>query len=559
MSDHLLDPLVSEVILRICGNLTTPFSQRVRKHIEAREWDSIAKLRVDPHCYDDAETYWGDSVVGNLLRKMVDLPTSFDRKAVATQGFFASEKRCFRTNQRLGTYIHGTNMEPDVHVREYFARARGACRRILGVAPLPGDFEGRFGPGATFGDRGDLTTIPDKMTSSPTLTDDALPLWGIPWANTAWARAASSLDRSPEFVRGNRFTTVPKDCTKHRGIAIEPSVNLFYQLGIGRYIRNRLGRAGINLAKGQSIHRRVAREASITGDFATLDLSNASDTICTSLVKLVLPPDWFELLNSLRSPYTLVEGKWVLLEKFSSMGNGFTFELETLIFLCLILAVPRRDAWVPGKNVFVYGDDMIIPTRAWKDVYAVLEFCGLEVNKEKSYVYGQFRESCGGDYFCGVDVRPLYLGESPREPQQLISLANGIRNLSKGIESRTLVLRRAWFAVLDSLPSGIRACRGPQDLGDLVVHDDESHWNYKWRAGIRYFKSYAPASRRVIGWWGFADEVVLASALFGVSSGGESDHITDSSLSHPRIPWRETGVIPRDAVTGFHIAWVPHS
>jgi len=133
-----------------------------------------------------------------------------------------------------------------------------------------------------------------------------------------------------------------------------------------------------------------------------LDLKNASDSVARRLVELLLPKRWFEVLNDLRSPTTLIGNQVVLLEKFSSMGNGFTFELETLVFLAIVLAL--NPAHKAGKNVFVYGDDIICPTRSSSDVIAALSFFGMTVNKEKSFTYGMFRESCGRDYFNGAQT-----------------------------------------------------------------------------------------------------------------------------------------------------------
>jgi hypothetical protein len=329
---------------------------------------------------------------------------------------------------------------------------------------------------------------------------------------------------------------------------VEPSINLFYQLGYGGVLRRRLLDAGINLRDGQMIHRQVACDASKEGTFATLDLKNASDSISRRLVELLLPRRWFEVLDDLRSPTTLVNNKVVVLEKFSSMGNGFTFELETLIFLGLCLALdPAHKA---GENVFVYGDDIIVPTESSKGVIAALEFFGLTINREKSFTDGLFRESCGGDYFNGEDVRPHFLKESPNEPQQLISLANGIHRL--GLSDHKAVyrhreLRRFWLSIVDALPVGLRCILGPKDLGDIVLHsNDEERWKHRWRGSIRYLRCYRPARFKRIPWFHWHPEVVLASALYGIGDepGGKTP---------------EQGVTPRDAVTGYKLGWVPYS
>jgi hypothetical protein len=529
---------VEKAILRLYEDLATPTSLKCFMLYKSGEWDQLSAMRVDPKHYLDSESYWRDASAVGILRKLEELPTSFDREAKAHELFQQSEVECFRTNHRLYPYLCPGLPNTDVDVIAFIERARKITKRILG--PCPDLIDGKFGPGATFGDKGLLTTVPDKMSSVPTITTDAWP-FHFPWTGTLWAQACASSGKSPLYVQGNRFTTVPKDCEKRRGIAVEPSINVFYQLGYGRILRKRLRGAGIDLANGQDIHRRVAREASIRGHLCTMDLSNASDTISRNLVKLLLPPAWYEVLNDLRSKKTFINGRWRLLEKFSSMGNGFTFELETLIFLSLILALdPEGQKLIPGSSVFVFGDDIIVPVESAKDVMSCLSFFGMTVNKSKTYVDGPFRESCGGDFFLGEDVRPHFIKESPYEPQHLISLANGLKRLSGRKISRSCHTNRAWFSVLDALPVAIRDLRGPEDLGDLCVHDVEERWRFRWRSSIRYFRCYRPARFRKVSWQNFKPEVTLAAAIYGV-------------------PWNNGSIIPRDAVTGYKIGWVARS
>lgn len=526
---------VEKAVLRLFEDLATPTSLKVSLLYKYGEWDQLASVKLDPRHYLDSEGYWRDATSVNLLRKLVDLPTSFDRKAIAEESFIACEKECLRTNYRLYPYLAPGLPDTSEGVLRHIDSARKAIARILG--PCPDIIDGRFGPGATFGDKGLLSTIPDKMSSEPTLTSDA---WSFhfPWSGTLWAKACASSGKSVNFVPGNRFTTVPKDCEKERGIAVEPSINVFYQLGYGRVIRARLKNCGIDLQHGQDIHRQVACEASIRGHLCTMDLSNASDTISRNLVKLLLPSRWFQVLDDLRSKKTFFKGHWHLLEKFSSMGNGFTFELETLIFLGLLLGL--APGLIPGKDLFVYGDDIIFPSELSNDVMACLSFFGMTVNKRKTFVNGPFRESCGGDYFLGVDVRPHFLKESPNEPQQLISLANGLRRLSRGSKDRSRHTHRAWLSILDALPSSIRNLRGPERLGDLLVHDNEERWQFRWRSSIRYFRIYRPAKYRKVSWQNFRSDVTLAAAVYGV-------------------PWNNGAIIPRDSVLGYKLGWAPSS
>lgn len=556
MTHNSLPHDVERVVNALCEDLATPISLGVYLRVKYGCWDDLASMQVDPKHYVDAERYWADAQAVSLLRKCQDLPTSIDRKAVALENFWACEHMCFRTNDRLRPYLYGEAYAPeDAGIYKFILRVRKIVKQILG--PCPDLKDGRFGPGATFGDRGLKTTVPDKMSSRPTLTSEAV--WFMfPWTGTAWAKACASLGQDPEFIRGNRFTTVPKDCTKDRGIAVEPSINVFYQLAYGQLMKDRLFRAGLtsfsrfqsDKLNAQIIHKRVACEASIRGHFASIDLSNASDTVCSNLVELLLPAGWFEVLSTLRSPFTLVQGRWVKLEKFSSMGNGYTFELETVLFAAICMAAVEASSVTPilGENVFVFGDDLLVPTQSADSVIAVLRYLGFVPNAKKTFVSGPFRESCGGDFFDGVDVRPYFLKEFPREPQQFIAMANGLRRVIGSADNscvRHLSVRRAWFCILDALPSSIRRLRGPEGLGDLCIHDEQIRWQVRWRNSIRYVRVYRPARFRRVSWDHFDGSVVLASGLYGA---GDTERQK-----------RSEGVTPRDAVTGYKVGWVPHS
>lgn len=570
---------VERGILRFFEDVSTPRSLTAAMLLKYREWDQLASLKVDPLQYSDSHAYWLDASVSSLLKKCQDLPTTFDRKAVAIENFELGERDCFRTNQRLYPYIDDLRGCPTRGaeiggLHEIISTARKIIADILGPCPdgprerkffevpteggrrkefFTSEGFGRFGPGATYGDRGKLTTVPDKMSSSPTFSSGAWP-WLFQWSGTAWASACAAHQRSPVSVRGNRFTTVPKDCRKDRGIAVEPSINLFYQLEYGKILKKRLHAAGINLRDGQDIHRRLACEASIKGHLATIDLKNASDSISSRLVELLLPSRWYECLSSLRSPTTLIGGRVRHLEKFSSMGNGYTFELETLLFLAICLAVdPAHKA---GENVFVYGDDIIVPTESSNVVIRALNFFGMTVNVDKTFTTGYFRESCGGDYFKGSAVRPHHIESAPNEPQHLYALANGIYRMGlcdpHALE-RHSVLRRFRLVVIDGLPRNLRYNFGPSGLGDIVLHsDDYSCWSTRWRSSIRYIRCYRPAVFIRIPWKYWLPDVVLATILFGI--GDERGGRDRQGQIRP-----ELGVTPRDAVAGFKVGWVPFS
>jgi len=532
---------ISGIVFKLLEDLNTPRSLSVFLLIKNGEYGQLVNLDVDPLHYNSPDSFRSDAIATDLLRKCAGLPTGINTREVAIKTFFDTERICCNSNIRFLRHIHNGPFESpdDMRVHSFYARVKERIRLILGT--LPSSLDGRFGPGATFNDRGQRSVVLDKMSSHATITSGARCLLGF-YHQTAWSRSQVSdplFKSDPLTIRGNRFLTVPKNAETDRGIAVEPSINGYFQLGVGSLIRKRLNRLGIDLQHGQSLHRLLACKSSYDGSLATMDLTSASDTICRQLVRFLLPVDWFSLLDSLRSPTTLVDGRIVALEKFSSMGNGYTFELETLIFCALALECASSlniDVQI-GSNLSVYGDDIIVPTELFKPLRAVLNYSGFSLNEKKSFGSGLFRESCGGDFFHGVPVRAHFIKEIPHEPQHIITLANGIRKLAThDVDSHLFDPRflRAWFRALELLPSNVRRLRGPAALGDLVIHDLPEFWVTRTRSSIRQILVYHPVPRVIpLARWG--PNVQFAAALYGISS---------------------AGVTPRGGVSGYRNRWV---
>lgn len=568
-----MDEQIAMLSRTLCADLDTPISLGVYLRMKYGEWDSYLAMRPVPHNYLDNSTgalqYFKDAQAIELLRKYPDLPVRIDRKQVAIDGFYAAEMQCYRTNQRLRPFLENFGLTP-LHERifPFVDDVRKIVRKILG--PLPADLRLRFGPGATFESKGhphaSRFTVADKMSMRLALTPGASDL-AVYIYQSAWGRAilqANPHMSAPVFTRGNRFTTVDKDATKDRGICIEPGGNVALQLAAGRVLRSRLKRFGIDLNNGQMLHRALARSGSLAGTLATCDLSSASDTVAHGLVKLFLPEEWYDLLSSLRSPMTWMpkskgkQGGWVRLEKFSSMGNGFTFELETLIFAAITSVASKS---LIGTNVFVFGDDIIYPARASADVLAALRYFGFTPNERKSFHDGPFRESCGGDYFAGFSVRPYYLDKTLDKPSDWISAVNGLRRAADQISLDCY--RRTRNRALAQLPAFIRRLRGPSALGDLVIHDKPELWQCVVRNSIRYVRVWRPVLSGV-RLSVFHPAVQLATALYG-SAEGERTNTLQRCLAAledrplPEVGYRDATLMPRNAVTGFRTGRVAFS
>jgi hypothetical protein len=227
-------------------------------------------------------------------------------------------------------------------------------------------------------------------------------------------------------------------------------------------------------------NQEMACRGSIDGSLATIDLSSASDTVARELVRFLLPHEWFERLDLCRSKVGLLDGEWLRYEKFSSMGNGYTFELETLIFWSLAVSCVKLLELDPFE-VRVYGDDIIVPSKAYDYLIEVLTFCGFTANSSKSFREGPFRESCGKDFYDGLEVRPFFQKESLDGVETLFRLANGIRRAANrrvhglGCDA---ILRRPWLSVVKALPRTIaQNLKVPAHAGDsdgLCSNWDES-------------------------------------------------------------------------------------
>ncbi len=542
-------PLI-DVALSVMEGLDCAHSLSVAIMLRYGEWDQLVAMRADPAQFLTATEYSAAAGACAFLKKTPDLPTTADLDSITLEKWWWAERECFKTNRRLDPYIDRGQAclltGVDAFFGDFIEKVKSTILSIIGYGP-PSLVEGRFGPGATVSDVSTHVTVCDKMSSTPSLTPGAIG-YLFPWTGTAWAKASAALGRRPTFVRGNKYFTVPKDSSSHRACGKEPSLNVFYQLGLGRALRTRLRDSGIDLDSNQNVHKQVACASSKTGEFCTIDLSSASDCVSTALVELLMPPKWARALFDLRSPTTeMPDGKTVVLEKFSSMGNGYTFELETVLFLGIVLScVPQSKA---GKDVLVYGDDIICRSEYGRLAISALKWFGFTPNLKKTFLEGNFRESCGGDFFAGLAVRGHYVKKVPNEPQDYISLANGIRRLahqSGMADYRRRLLRRAWFKTLDCVPTQVRRCKGPEWLGDLVIHDSEEFWETRWRGQLRYVRVYRPASFHEVRFDGFAYDVMWASALYGVFL---------HPPERPRGPGENRVFRSRGSVRGYKVGW----
>jgi hypothetical protein len=233
-----------------------------------------------------------------------------------------------------------------------------------------------------------------------------------------------SSEMGHEIVHGSKLSFVPKSSEISRTICTEPVLNMLFQKGIASVIESRLRQVfGIDLSTQPDRNRELAQLGSVTQRFGTIDLKSASDSMSNALIRKVFPRDFHHWLYLTRSDYTTLPGGASLeLHMVSSMGNAFTFPLQTALFACLVKAVYRnlgiklrRPSFrVSGNidtvgNFAVFGDDIIVVSEAYDLMNRMLSILGFTVNLDKSFNEGPFRESCGHDYYLGCNVRGVYV------------------------------------------------------------------------------------------------------------------------------------------------------
>lgn len=213
---------------------------------------------------------------------------------------------------------------------------------------------------------------------------------------------------------------VPKSFKALRSIMPNTTLGGFYSYGLGVLIGDRLAAAGLDIRTRQEKHRNWIKRYSKDRSHATADLSAASDSFRPELINMLVPREWYRALKLGRIRYFNEPGSGdsqQYLVSFMTMGIGFTFQLQTLLFYCLLLAI--KELLSLRGRVSAYGDDLIYPSPMHKHVEKVFSQLDFILNIDKTYVHDPFRESCGSDCCRGVDVRPFQPEGSTQELARL--------------------------------------------------------------------------------------------------------------------------------------------
>lgn len=389
------------------------------------------KLRVDSEV--DVRRKAAESLIVSSLKKWEE-----------TEDPGLVEADCWKkfSSANRASYFWKLNKNPKLAVGYAVSEARqilykwfGEC---FGMAEI--SRAAQFGPGRSYGMRGKFTSLYFKLGGDRlTCSRDFIRSWYETdcESNPTCALAEEARRQrfgAAEVVSRGKLSFVPKSWNARRSILVEPSLNTYYQLGLGSIIEGLLRKnSGVDLSLQDQRNAELAKLGSTDGSYATIDLSQCSDYISVGLCRYLLPPSLFRWLMILRTGTAEYRDQVFPLGMIGTMGNGFTFPLMTSILTAICLAVykvldisisrPSRESvdqwngtsfepsWVTKNlgNFGVFGDDVVLLTRAYNLFTEVVEFLGLKVNEDKSFSSGAFRESCGSDWFRGSNVRGVYI------------------------------------------------------------------------------------------------------------------------------------------------------
>jgi len=306
----------------------------------------------------------------------------------------------------------------------------------------------------------------------------------------------------PEDERPVKVTLVPKTLKSPRIIAIEPTCMQYTQQALSSLLVKRLEsdpltKGHINF-KDQSVNQVLAARSSVDKSFATLDLSSASDRVPLDLALVMFDqnPDFRDAVKACRSTKAMLpDGEILHLRKFASMGSALCFPIEAMYFytICVIalykatkLPVCHASLCKIASMIYVYGDDILVPTDYAPVVIDHLHLYRCKVNKRKSFYKSNFRESCGADCYYGESVTPVYIRTC-----QPIDKRNARELISHTSTANQFYLKGYWrvarhmFGIIESI------------LGPLpyVRRDSPGLGRFSFRGYLEYSR-YSKASNK---------------------------------------------------------------
>lgn len=390
-----------------------------------REWQAVQDYcAADDHC-----AQWDIDVSSSLLDEMIDVSSRVLSPFLSRADFLVKEDRIQPK--------HGPGKTAD---------------RLVGNRKF------------------DLQYWPDHLESRYSWSD-----WAVP--NYRYISCDGEDGRSTHCLPA-KLSLVPKTMSTPRVIVMEPTSLQYMQQGIlGVLVESIESVTTLIGFSDQGVNRSMARQASQDRSLATIDLSEASDRVTYLQAASCFSsfPNLWEALDATRSSEVSLPNGVRPVKKFASMGSAVCFPVEAVVFLTAIfVAIQRHHRKAdPGfclnwsfirkfeGSVRVYGDDLVIPVKYLLEVQELFSELGWKINSRKSFWRSYLRESCGGEYWDGVDITPVKARaffpstlKQTAETQSLVSFRNqlymaGLWKTASSLDELILQLFRGTFPIVE--------------------------------------------------------------------------------------------------------------
>jgi hypothetical protein len=320
----------------------------------------------------------------------------------------AAEKQFLETEEAVGFWnSHFSASVPDVMFR--------TARQILSRVIYKTDWANiipSHGPGAVYPSR-----IPSEKSnfacSYRPISEfyDITYYWGMTGmfhsAMLSYMNNGTVLEEKDDIVCN--LISVPKDSRGPRLICVHPAEAIWIQQGQRRLLEKAIAHDPVVsksiVLDDQTVNGQKALLASIDRRYTTIDLKEASDRLGTSLIEFLLGNS-YDIVSCARATHVNVNSVVHRLEKWAPMGNCLTFPIQSLVFYSLVRAGIRCLYGIDCTDIYVFGDDIVVPSQFYDGAMRGLIPAGLIPNVTKTFRHGFFRESCGVDAYHGINVTP---------------------------------------------------------------------------------------------------------------------------------------------------------
>lgn len=410
--------------------------------VDSKLFRSFRKSRAIPAFLQGMLSRLFDHETGRLINEVEDSPTLVEAVRQICLAFKKVEIPC--SPQRLSTALDNfveverANSEFQVpsHREDLFSRVASVIWNNMLGDVLPDMLVPRHGPGATA----------ERISGNQKYVwrrwherlEPFFPFFPNAYVLSAWEDLETLQEVTFVSVQDEdpvRVVLVPKTLKAPRVIAIEPVCMQYAQQAVLGFLYRSiesywLTRGHVNF-RNQTINQDLALDSSSTGRLATIDLSDASDRVLRSLALKMFDgnPDLRDAVEACRSTFAeLPDGRKIgPLSKFASMGSALCFPVESMYFYTICVAarleinnlpVSPGNVYNVSRDIYVYGDDILVPTDEADAVCSYLQEYNCRVNSRKSFWNGKFRESCGMDAYNGYEVTPTYIRTMPPASRQ---------------------------------------------------------------------------------------------------------------------------------------------